>query len=753
MRILILILLLICTKSAYAEPGKVIPRTIITFYSKAYDYDRIRQSLPHLFAEMPLNHLGLKLEYHRFEDGLPQIAEREDVRGVLTWFNEGMIMKDPEAYLAWAKQVIKSDKKFVVLGEPGFYQNTALVDTDQKVINSFWEELGIEDSGKIVKITYDSKYAYKDPKMTEYERQLPKIISHYPMIDKIDIKTESHLIMHKAGNVEQESHLIATNGKGGFVADGYSISRTLLENDKEIRFWYINPFEFFRRSFATDNLPKADTTTIAGRRIYYSHIDGDGWNNITRLEMFKKKNIISAAVIMDRAIKPYSDLPVSIGPIAADIDKDWNATEDSIKVAKELLNLPHVEAASHTYSHPFNWKFFADGIPEKERSFLSRYHGKTWESTSLWARIKRVFVFGTKGSEYNLEKLSKDDTIDYDIPRAYAAEKFSIDKEIGGSIATINTMLADDKKANIIFWSGNTEPFEQALLLTSKANVLNINGGDSRFDREYPSISWVAPIGRQVGKKRQIYASSSNENTYTELWTSRFYGFKYLIRTVEKTDSPMRLKPFNIYYHMYSGEREASLAALIDNLEYARKTNITPIAASNYAAIANGFYSSEIAQLDSNSWQVSNRGSLQTIRFDNQLFAVPDMVESQGVVGFNKYQGSLYVYLDAAVEQPIIKLKPTATYEVLARDRVAYLIESRWPIWDLKKSKNSLTFLTQGFGTGDMLWSVPQDGTYSLSIAGKVIGKFTSQNGKLRVPLEDTVNTLLEVTIKHDKAS
>jgi len=28
-------------------------------------------------------------------------------------------------------------------------------------------------------------------------------------------------------------------------------------------------------------VPKPDTTTLAGRRIYYSHIDGDGWKELT----------------------------------------------------------------------------------------------------------------------------------------------------------------------------------------------------------------------------------------------------------------------------------------------------------------------------------------------------------------------------------------------------------------------------------------------------------------------------------------
>ena len=49
----------------------------------------------------------------------------------------------------------------------------------------------------------------------------------------------------------------------------------------------------------------------------------------------------------------------------------------------------------------------------------------------------------------------------------------------------------------------------------------------------------------------------------------------------------------HIYYHMYSGEKPASVKALLENLVLARSQALAPVATSHYARIAEGFYTSE----------------------------------------------------------------------------------------------------------------------------------------------------------------
>ena len=67
--------------------------------------------------------------------------------------------------------------------------------------------------------------------------------------------------------------------------------------------------------------------------------------------------------------------------------------------------------------------------------------------------------------------------------------------------------------------------------------------------------------------------------------------------TVNATESPRRLKPINVYYHMYAGENAAGLAGVRHHLDSARQALLTPVAASHYAAIADGFFSARMSTL------------------------------------------------------------------------------------------------------------------------------------------------------------
>ena len=100
----ILIFMLLFVGHAQAEEN--VPRTIIALYSGG----NIQDSYIHTVAEMPLNHLGLVVEYHDIHEPLPDIAQRKDVRGVLTWFM-GPVPQDPKTYFEWATNVVSGGKE------------------------------------------------------------------------------------------------------------------------------------------------------------------------------------------------------------------------------------------------------------------------------------------------------------------------------------------------------------------------------------------------------------------------------------------------------------------------------------------------------------------------------------------------------------------------------------------------------------------------------------------------------------------
>ena len=432
-------------------------------------------------------------------------------------------------------------------------------------------------------------------------------------------------------------------------------------------------------------------------------------------------------MIYDLAITEYPDLPVTVTAIAADLDEKWVARKESGDIARKLFALPHVEVGSHTYSHPFDWDFFAEGDAEKEIPFLQFFPGTTWKSGELYGWFREKLHEERK---YDPAKLVDKLKSDYRTPRAFAKEPFDIEKEITGSIAKVNEFAPAEKKAKIVMWSGNTSPFEKALELTEQAGFRNINGGDARFDKEFPSLAFVSPLGRKVGKFQQIYASNSNENTYTDLWTGRFHGFGFLVRTIENTESPIRLKPFNVYYHMYSGEKQAALNALLNNLNFARSKKIAPIETSLFSDIVNGFFTTKIIPLGKKRWKIKDRGALQTIRFDQSALEQVDFEKSKGIVGQKHYQGSLYVYLDQSVKTPIIQLKKLNEYWQEPNSEFPYLIDSRWLIWDVKRDPKKVEFTAQGFGVGEMFWQIP----YGASRVEVKRGKKLLLNRKFQQP-------------------
>src|SRR5260370_160047 len=204
-------------------------------------------------------------------------------------------------------------------------------------------------------------------------------------------------------------------------------------------------------------------------------------------------------------------------------------------------------------------------------------------------------------------------------------------------------LLPPGKRVRLFQWSGSTGVTEDAIAALDRLGVPNINGGDTMRDREWPSYTRVAPLMRQVGRHWQTYTSASTENISTELWTGPFYGFRHVIETYENTERPRRVAPVNVYYHYYSGERVASLAALQYVHEWVLRQSLARIFTSEYLAIVEGFRTARIARVPE-GWRISDHRALCTVRFDDTR-AHLDLDRSSGVLGYLHHQGALYVHL------------------------------------------------------------------------------------------------------------
>lgn len=696
-------LLLICLAVAAARAETAVPRIVVALFDgreEGYAFTRL-----HRPAEMPLNHLGLVIIPHDISTGLPPEELMRDARGIVTWYASEPV-KDPAAYIEWLDRQTAAGKRYVMIGDIGF-PNEAL---DALALRTRFDRvmarIGIVWRGSWVSLTYAKRVAHKDTRMVEFERPYPKLLPVYARTDRTaDARAFLSLVRLEDSGTDD---LVVVGPGGGYIAAHYAA--LLQDSPPIVRAWYVNPFRFFRAAFATDDIPKPDTTTLSGRRIFYSHIDGDAWHNVASLEAYGARKVSAAEVVLDQIIAKYPDLPVTVAPLSADLDVTWYGDEAARQMARRIFDRANVEAGSHTHSHPFAWGFFRNYQAKNEVPFLRYYPPRP-------GRTQRESVWDAAGADAAAGQPAKPVDGVYERPRSYAVKPFDIGLEIAGSVRIIQELLPPGKRVEVMQWSGDVSPWAEVIEDVGKLGIRNINGGDSRMDSEFDSYAWVAPVGRRVGNVWQVYSSSANENVYTDLWRRRFYAYRMLVESLKNTESPIRLKPINVYYHFYSAERPEGLNALHTILDYVRTQQIAPVTTSRFAAMADGFFTARLVSVGERSWRIENRDGVETLRFDDAAMLSVDFAKSEGVIGQRHLHGSLYVALDGVEDRPVVTLKDEVQTHRDPDANMAYLVESRWRVKNLQRSGGGWSFDAEGFGRGDFVWKVPAAGRYVVAFA------------------------------------
>ena len=571
----------------YGRSSKnAIKREIFTLIDES-DVDRMVQS-PHQHAALPLEYMGYVQKIYDINRGLPDPKKMEHYAGVLIWLRKNYT--SPLKFIKWIKSLIDRDIKVVFMGSFG-------VDVDR----SFLKQLDIEildsysNSKKMKKIIKRSDMIgfESEPSLNEDSLYL------YPE------DAEPLYIFEDANKVRSVPSAITKWG-------GYVMYESLMVEFNEENLWVINPFKFFKKALHLKKLLVPDTTTENGNRLLFTHVDGDGIMNYVE----SNPRLLSGDMILKHILKKYK-IPHSVSIIGAEIDPEGlfpNLSERLMNIAKNMYKLENVEAATHTFTHPFQWDKIINNHLEK------RYRLK----------VKN-----------------------YD---------FSLQREITQSLQEINKDLVPTKrpKARTVFWSGNCMPQTNALSLVYKNNFLNINGGDTMITNAAPWLTNVAPIGLERDGYYQIYTGAQNENVYTHDWLGPFWGFKKVLQTFKLTNSPRRLKPIDIYYHLYSGSKIASLNALKYVFDWSINQDVMPIYTSQYILKAMDYFSISIAK-DKNSWLIDGMKNLRTLRLEKEKGSI-NFKKSKTVVGLKHFENHTYISLDNSVKH-FIKIQNRKSYE------------------------------------------------------------------------------------------
>ena len=383
------------------------------------------------------------------------------------------------------------------------------------------------------------------------------------------------------------------------------------------RFYYVEPYALISRWLGGRVFPVPDVTTRMGRRLFYSHIDGDGF----AMKSARTGQPTCAEIVRDNILQKYP-FPVTVSVVESDIRglaqnlKPADAPKYEA-IARSIFALPHVEAASHSYSHPFWW----DDADPNPGEYPSRF-------VPLLPEAK------------------------YD--------KLDLVKEIAGSVKFINErLLPPGKKAELMLWSGNCRPGVEALRITRELGLENMNGGDTTVSTLYPSLVNVAPRLMQWGDEIQVYAANQNEFMYAGGFSGPFYGgFAKVVDTFERTESPRRLKPVNVYYHFYSGITISAERALKKILDWCWAQPLHHITATEYARLVKDAHRATVRELEPGKWLLRSGAHLQTWRLPAAA-GIPDMHSCSGVLGFKMEKDQLYVHTNGQPEV-ILKMAPNA---------------------------------------------------------------------------------------------
>lgn len=447
----------------------------------------------------------------------------------------------------------------------------------------------------------------------------------------------TQVLLALQNNLGQTQDAVAITSWGAYALAPYFMQ--YLPNFHAL--WVINPFTFFQQALRLKPFPVPDVTTENGRRLMSVHIDGDGFSLMARWI----GGDFAAKELYDKILNRFK-IPTGFSVITGELAPDGMYPKLSPKlmdIARKIFALPWIEIASHSFSHPFHWQINTDKS--------SQIDGETYTLT---------------------------------IPNY----KFNLETEIKGSVDFINQYLAPaNKKCHLFFWSGMADPGQEALAIASREKLLTINGlPDTYIDNFQPSLTGVQPMGMALGNYYQVFAPIDGDFYYMNNLAGPMYGFEKVIQTLKRTDAPRRLKPIDLYYHIYSGGYPASLEALIKVYTWALDQSVMNIYISDYIKKVIDYFQTKIGQKEG-LWIIKTAGNLRELRSVIEL-GYPNLIASQNVIGFRLINGDLYLHLGP---NPYTVLKYQKD-----KPKVPYLVEANGRVSDFSRTEKELVIYFKG---------------------------------------------------------
>ena len=310
---------------------KAFPREVLLVYNGAHlEDDYIGLSNAHLFAAMPLEHLGFVPRLLDVNKPLPYGDLSHQYAGIIIWLDRQI--SDYPALMHWAKYAISQNLKVLFLG-----------DASLPIKNKITQALGIQHTKSLApanepltQVQQDALFGFEIPPSVGYQKEL------------LTLDAGSTLMTYQ-NTQGQTTTLAAVMPWGGFATD-----EALMSSYGEFSLWVANPFSLFKKTLRLPSMPAPDPTTENGKRLMFLHVDGDG--SMNRVESNPKE--FSIQRLLNHFIKKYT-FPQSISIVESETAKYGKYPKLSSaleKAARAIYRYPYIEGATHTFSHPYHWR-------------------------------------------------------------------------------------------------------------------------------------------------------------------------------------------------------------------------------------------------------------------------------------------------------------------------------------------------------------------------------------------------------------
>jgi len=200
--------------------------------------------------------------------------------------------------------------------------------------------------------------------------------------------------------------------------------------------------------------------------------------------------------------------------------------EFNLDLARRILALDNVDAASHSWSHPKNWS----------------------EPVDLQLEIGESV--------------------------RYINQHF----------------LPPGKTADVFLWTGKSNPQSDALAMTETLGLWNLNGGNRAYawsgNRNAPHFHQRALSDWDLMGMGSLLAEAKSIDKHARVYPilaghpGDLSGFRNVIQCFESHPD----RPVHVYFHWYAAVREDSLSALLEVLDWCRTQDLEAVSVATYLA-------------------------------------------------------------------------------------------------------------------------------------------------------------------------